>query len=85
VVGEVPGRHETIAAIVARPTKHCNRAHIGKATSNLLGHGAAGILHQDHGRHPALDSNAVRFTHFLRRQKFDLRTPCAFLVHLLIS
>ncbi len=85
-LGEVPRRHETVAAIVARSAKHCDRARVGKAARNLLGHGAAGILHEDRARHPALRSasrSASPISSAVRSSIF--KAPAHFLCIVLIS
>src|SRR5206468_1645761 len=55
--------HKTVAAIVAGPAQHGDRARL-EARRDRLGHRAARILHQDQGRYPMLHRKGIGLGHF---------------------
>jgi hypothetical protein len=67
------GGNEAVAAVVAGPAKHGNRARVRETGGDLVGHGAPGIFHELKARHPALHGKAVGLAHLLRRQQLEHR------------
>jgi hypothetical protein len=62
IFGEVPGRNETVATIIAWPTKHYYWTR-RPALLNRPSDGLASILHQFGGRSASGDGKTVRFAH----------------------
>ena len=60
--GEMPGRNETVATIIPRPTKHNYRTR-RPALLNCPRDGLASILHQFGGRRASGDGETVRLAH----------------------
>jgi hypothetical protein len=60
--GEMPGRNEAVATIIAWPTKHYYRTR-RPALLNRARDGLASILHQFGGRRASGDGETVRFAH----------------------
>ncbi len=66
---EEPGRDEAVAAIVAGPAEHGDRAGIGEAPCHLIGDAAASIFHEDEAGHPTLNGETIGRSHLFRSQK----------------
>jgi hypothetical protein len=60
--GEMPGHNETVATIIAWPTKHNYRTR-RPALLNRPRDGLASILHQFGGQRASGDGETVRFAH----------------------
>ena len=72
-IAQVPGDHQTVAAVVAAPAQdqHRPRQECGKAGLNRLGRTAPGVFHQHHAGETDLGNGAaVEFLHGGSRQDF---------------
>jgi hypothetical protein len=69
--GQNPRRDEPVAAVIARPCDHEDARGERKTIRHRIGHGAAGILHQDRARNAARDREPVGLSHLVRGEKLD--------------
>ena len=68
---QMPRGNEAIAAIIAGTAKDDDALLVGEALGDLVGHGAARVLHERRAGHAALDGKRVGPGHLVGGQQFE--------------